>query len=349
MKRITLILGIICIFSFLGAGISSTIPSVPASGGNFYGPVTFTQPITTPGVTSTGLTSTRGITSTALATPVNGTFTVGAGILGTATYYYRVTALNTAGETLPSTETSLAVTGPAGVNVNWGAVTGAASYKVYGRSTGAELYMATVTASATTWLDAGSVTPSGALPTAGTSATISTVSGVSALNLTTTAASGAVALSGVNGSKFCPGANTSCLTSNGTTISVPYLTATGGLYVSSTDGLGATGGALTVSGNMSDSAGAISLRVRAANNLVTRGARIVTFESDWSGTVRADVDKDGMLRMGIGNTAAPPTCVVGLRGKLWYTGGGTGVTDTVSMCLKATADTYSWVTITTGG
>ena len=110
----------------------------------------------------------------ALAVPVNAAFTQGAGTLGTATYYYRVSALNAQGETLASTETSLAITGPAGVNVNWGAVAGATGYKVYGRSTGAELLIATVGA-VTTYLDDGSITPSGALPSASTAAQTLTV------------------------------------------------------------------------------------------------------------------------------------------------------------------------------
>lgn len=103
-----------------------------------------------------------------LAIPVNATFTLGTGTLTTATYYYRVSALNAYGQTLASAETSLAITGPAGVNVNWGAVVGATSYKVYGRTTGGELLMATVSAPIVTWLDNGSVTPSGALPTVDT-------------------------------------------------------------------------------------------------------------------------------------------------------------------------------------
>lgn len=104
---------------------------------------------------------------TPLATPVNATFTAGAGTLTTGTYYYRVSALKVDRETLASTETSLAITGPAGVNVNWGVVTGATGYRIYGRSTGAELLLATVGA-VTTWLDNGSLTPSGALPAANT-------------------------------------------------------------------------------------------------------------------------------------------------------------------------------------
>lgn len=109
------------------------------------------------------------MTITALATPVNAAFTPGAGTLGTATYYYRISAINANGETLASTETSLAITGPAGVNVNWVAVTGATGYKVYGRSTGAELLIATV-GLVTTYLDSGAITPSGALPAANTTA-----------------------------------------------------------------------------------------------------------------------------------------------------------------------------------
>ncbi len=104
---------------------------------------------------------------TLVATPVNAAFTLGTGTLATGTYYYRVSAINNSGETLASTETSLAITGPAGVNVNWTKVTGATGYKVYGRTTGAELLLATV-GDVATFLDNGSLTPSGALPGANT-------------------------------------------------------------------------------------------------------------------------------------------------------------------------------------
>lgn len=98
-----------------------------------------------------------------LATPVNEAFTTGAGTLAPGTYYYRVSALNAVGETLASAETSHTIAGVGGVNVNWGAVSGATGYKIYGRATGAELLIATVSA-VVTWLDDGSITPSGALP-----------------------------------------------------------------------------------------------------------------------------------------------------------------------------------------
>ena len=104
------------------------------------------------------------ITIATIATPVNAAFTAGAGTLAIGTYYYRVTAINANGQTLPSTETSLALASAGGVNVNWGAVTGATGYKVYGRSTGAELLIATV-GLVLTYLDNGAITPSGAMPT----------------------------------------------------------------------------------------------------------------------------------------------------------------------------------------
>jgi hypothetical protein len=102
-----------------------------------------------------------------LTTPINAAFTLGAGVLGAGARYYRVSAVNVLGETLASIETSLTIAAPeapAGVNVNWVAVANATEYSIYGRSTGAELFMATVDAPATTWLDDGSITPAGALP-----------------------------------------------------------------------------------------------------------------------------------------------------------------------------------------
>ena len=116
---------------------------------------------------STATVNTTNIFDRSIPAPVNATFTAGAGTLATATYYYRVSALNALGETLASTETSYALTGPAGVNVNWAGVPGATGYKVYGRSTGAELLIATV-GQIHTYLDGGAVTPSGAMPVADT-------------------------------------------------------------------------------------------------------------------------------------------------------------------------------------
>jgi hypothetical protein len=120
-----------------------------------------------------------GLMLTSLATPVNAAFSTistGGTLNASTTYYYRVTGLNTVGTTLPSAETSI-TTGTGSntyqVVVNWGQVSGASGYQVYGRSTGAELLMATVYGgSTTTWTDTGSGTPSGALPLINTTCTI---------------------------------------------------------------------------------------------------------------------------------------------------------------------------------
>lgn len=83
------------------------------------------------------------------------------------------------------------------------------------------------------------------------------------------------------------------------------------------------------------------------NTLTTTGDDLVVVRNN--GTDTFAVDKDGMLRFGIGNTGAAPTCSSAYRNKIWVVEGGAGVTDTVTICLKAAADTYSWVPLVTGG
>lgn len=91
------------------------------------------------------------------------------GTLAANTYYYRVTATNANGETLGSNEQSIVLSATGGVTLNWTAVTGATGYKVYGRATGAELYIATISSGTTvTYTDSGAITPSGAMPVANT-------------------------------------------------------------------------------------------------------------------------------------------------------------------------------------
>lgn len=121
------------------------------------------------------------LTVTALATPVNAAFATAStgGTLVPGTYYYRVAAIDAVGTTLASTETSQVV--PAGTNtntvtVNWAVLNGATGYKVYGRTTGAELLMATIASGSTlTWVDNGSVTPAGALPASNTTGILKAV------------------------------------------------------------------------------------------------------------------------------------------------------------------------------
>jgi hypothetical protein len=103
----------------------------------------------------------------ALRAPVNAAFTSGAGTLTSGEYFYRVSALDANGESMASKETSLTIGLNEGVNVNWNKVPGATGYKVYGRTSGSEQLIATV-GDVSTYLDNGSVTPSGALPTENT-------------------------------------------------------------------------------------------------------------------------------------------------------------------------------------
>lgn len=78
---------------------------------------------------------------------------------GSTTYGYRVAAVNAKGTTLASTTVSTAVgaatlDGTNKIVVTWAAALGASSYKVYGRTAGAELLMGTVTVPTRTVTDA---------------------------------------------------------------------------------------------------------------------------------------------------------------------------------------------------
>jgi len=89
------------------------------------------------------------------------------GTTGATTYGYRISAVNYAGETLASstvtTSTGNAALSSTNFNrITWVAVQFATSYKVYGRTSGSELLIATV--SDLYFDDFGSLTPSGALP-----------------------------------------------------------------------------------------------------------------------------------------------------------------------------------------
>ncbi len=118
------------------------------------------------------------------------------GATGSTHYGYRVAALNAQGTTLACAEV-VTTTGNAsltGSNYNlvaWNACQGATSYKLYGRTSGAELLMVTVQgtgASAYSYNDTGAATPSGALPgnPVGTGLTISTWSGQTGNQITGT-------------------------------------------------------------------------------------------------------------------------------------------------------------------
>jgi len=46
-------------------------------------------------------------------------------------------------------------------------------------------------------------------------------------------------------------------------------------------------------------------------------------------------------------TGSRPTCDAAARGMTWYVAGGAGAADTIEICGKAAADTYSWVALAT--
>jgi hypothetical protein len=87
------------------------------------------------------------------------------GTLAAATYGYRITARVGSVETAACPTIAVTTTGSTStVTVAWLPVPGATDYRVYGRTTGSELLIATVAAPLTSYVDTGSVSPSGALP-----------------------------------------------------------------------------------------------------------------------------------------------------------------------------------------
>jgi hypothetical protein len=103
-----------------------------------------------------------------LTTPTGVTVTR-IGTAGSTTYGYRVSAVDGRGETLASSTVQITtgnatLTGGNFNRVTWNAVTNAVSYKVYGRTSGSELFMQTIAAGTLQFDDTGTVTPSGALP-----------------------------------------------------------------------------------------------------------------------------------------------------------------------------------------
>jgi hypothetical protein len=87
------------------------------------------------------------------------------GTLTAGTYYYQVTAVGNGGETLPSPECSETTTGSTStVTLNWSAVTGATSYKIYrGTSSGGENHYQT--SATNSFTDTGSTGTAGTPPT----------------------------------------------------------------------------------------------------------------------------------------------------------------------------------------
>lgn len=108
--------------------------------------------------------------------------------------------------------------------------------------------------------------------------------------------------------------------------------------VSSIDGAG-----LSLQGRTASGTTAVGLTVSTATTYSHAGAKLLVAKNN--ATERANIDKDGGLQLGVGNTAAPPTCDSTQRGKFWYQGGGAGVKDAIQVCGKDAADVYTWRTI----
>lgn len=94
--------------------------------------------------------------------------TFGGGLTAGTTYYYRVSGVDAfGGESLASVEASHATTFPGPdtqkLVISWGAVPGAVGYRLYGRATGAELFILQVGA-VTSVTDTGLIPAVGALP-----------------------------------------------------------------------------------------------------------------------------------------------------------------------------------------
>ena len=93
-------------------------------------------------------------------------------LVGGTNYFYKVTALDTVGETTASTEVNYPV--PPGTNtnqitLNWNAVAGAVAYRIYrSTTTGGELLIAQTAATGTSYTDSVAVTPTGSPPSSNT-------------------------------------------------------------------------------------------------------------------------------------------------------------------------------------
>jgi hypothetical protein len=106
--------------------------------------------------------------ATEMASPigVSTTATTG-GTLASGTYYYKVVATDGSGYTVGSSAASCTVDGTTtnACQVSWSSVTGAASYRVYGRVSTQDQYWA---ATGTSYTDTGTVGTTGSVPTSTT-------------------------------------------------------------------------------------------------------------------------------------------------------------------------------------
>lgn len=90
------------------------------------------------------------------------------GTLAASAYFYKITAITAAGETMPSPEATVTTTGATGsVGITWTAIPGATSYKVY-RGTVTNTENVFYTSLTNSFTDTGAANTAGTVPAAAT-------------------------------------------------------------------------------------------------------------------------------------------------------------------------------------
>jgi parallel beta-helix repeat protein len=225
-----------------------------------------------------------GTTASALSTPAAPTFATSptGGIITPGTYYYRVAAANAQGTSLASAEASVVVPGGSStntINVMFGLVYGATEYKVYGRSTGAEQLLATVSAQAPLiwgpvdlglgWTDNGSVTPSGALPTINTTGNL-TVDNTLITNLIAAPTLLQISASGSEIARVGPGVGICGMLNSYYSFYVPANTLNG--Y--------AAGSTLRLTTELGDGASSVAAQMNTTTAWTTTGAKLWSWKNN---------------------------------------------------------------------
>lgn len=110
-------------------------------------------------------------------------------------------------------------------------------------------------------------------------------------------------------------------------------------------GLGGNGVAAVCMGAPTDGAAAFGVKIGSGTVLANATAKTAVVRN--AATEVANFDKDGAVQLNVAGGTRPAASAAH-RGKVWYTLSAGGVADTLSVCLKSAADTYAWVTISTG-
>lgn len=105
----------------------------------------------------------------------------------------------------------------------------------------------------------------------------------------------------------------------------------------------ANSGTLRLDGVPTDGSSAVAVRSNAGYVLTVAGSKLFSFQNNQ--VEMANVDRRGMVQLGVGNASACDTCASGIRGQICYVGGAAGVKDTVQVCAKDASNAYAWRTI----